>query len=132
MVTDAAMLGLAVLTFLATNIDGAFLLIGFMADPAYRARDVVLGQFLASTCMTLLCVLLAKATLATPYASYFGFLGLLQVLIGVKKLYERRRNPADEPIYSLAAAWDGGGNGLRVVAATCVGSFGDNFGAYVP
>jgi cadmium resistance protein CadD (predicted permease) len=131
-VGDIAMIGLAALTFVATNIDGAFLLIAFMADPAYRARDVVMGQFLGSTVMTLLCVLVAKAAIATPYAGYFGLLGLLQVVIGVRKLYEGPRGPPGEAVYSPTIGWDGGGNGLRTVALTTVGSFGDNFGVYVP
>jgi cadmium resistance protein CadD (predicted permease) len=129
---EGAMIGLAVLTFVGTNIDGAFLLIGFMADPAYRTRDVVLGQFLSSIAMTLLCVLVARATSATPYAGYFGLLGLLQVLIGIRKLRDRHLNPPGDAVFSLAGGWDGGGNGLRTVALTTIGGFGDNFGVYVP
>jgi cadmium resistance protein CadD (predicted permease) len=124
------MIGLAVLTFVATNIDGAFILIGFMADPAYRARDVVMGQLLGSTVMTLLCVLLAKAAMATPYAGYFGLLGLLQIIIGVRKLREGQRGPPDQAVYSLAAGWDG--DGMRTMALAAIGGFGDNFSAYVP
>jgi cadmium resistance protein CadD (predicted permease) len=39
---------LAATVFVATNIDDIFILVGFLADPAYRMRDVVLGHFSAS------------------------------------------------------------------------------------
>ena len=40
-----ALIGLAVVVFVSTNIDDVFVLIGFFADKNYRARDVVVGQY---------------------------------------------------------------------------------------
>src|SRR6185312_2054414 len=79
----------AATVFVATNIDDIFILVGFLADPAYRIRDVILGQFLGVTAMTLLCLALSRTTMIVSPAA-FGWLGLLDIGIGAKKLYDCR------------------------------------------
>ena len=37
---------LAVVLFVFTDIDDVFLLMAYFADPRYRARDIVIGQYL--------------------------------------------------------------------------------------
>ncbi len=37
------LIGLAAVVFASTNIDDVFVLLGFFADPKFRARDVVIG-----------------------------------------------------------------------------------------
>ena len=40
-----ALLGMAIMLFASTNVDDVFVLIGFFADQKFRARDIVLGQY---------------------------------------------------------------------------------------
>src|SRR5688500_5314863 len=41
-----ATVGLAIVLFVATNIDDVLVLLGFFADPGFRARHIVVGQYL--------------------------------------------------------------------------------------
>jgi len=40
-----SLIGLAIVVFASTNIDDAFVLVGFLADKDFRVRDVVIGQY---------------------------------------------------------------------------------------
>jgi cadmium resistance protein CadD (predicted permease) len=125
-----AAVALAATAFAATNVDDIFILVGFMSDPSYRIRDVVLGQFFGATVMTLLCFALAMGAVAIAPA-YFGLLGLLEIAIGVKQLRDGRdASPPDATTASTKTG--GGGNGFRTVTFATIGGFGDNVGVYVP
>ena len=118
---------LAATVFVATNIDDIFILVGFLADPAYRMRDVVLGQFLGVTAMTLLCLALSRTTTIVSPAA-FGWLGLLDIGIGAKKLYDGRATAREHMIGGPRRY----GDGVRIVTLATIGGFGDNVGVYVP
>jgi cadmium resistance protein CadD (predicted permease) len=118
---------LAATVFVATNIDDVFILVGFLADPAYRTRDVILGQFLGVTAMTLLCLALSRATMVVSPAA-FGWLGLLDIGIGAKKLYDGRAVARERMIGEPRRY----GDGVRTVTLATIGGFGDNVGVYVP
>lgn len=123
-------IALAVAAFAATNVDDIFILVGFMAHPSYRPRDVVLGQFLGGGVMTLLCFVLALAAIAISPA-WFGFLGLLVVAIGIRKLWSGApRLRHDHAMESLHSSNDYGE--VSTVAVATIGGFGDNIGVYVP
>ena len=40
-----ALIGLAVVAFTSTNIDDAFVLVGFFADKSFRTHEVIIGQY---------------------------------------------------------------------------------------
>jgi cadmium resistance protein CadD (predicted permease) len=57
-----ATLAVSVVAFASTNVDDVSVLLGFFADPAFRARHVVLGQYLgigALVAVSLVCSLIA-------------------------------------------------------------------------
>lgn len=118
--------GLGAVAFTSTNIDDIFLLVGFFADPTYRARQVVVGQFLGIAALIALSLLGALgATLLPP--AIVGLLGLAPIGLGTKKLLELRRAeaPDEEPARSSSGA-------ILGVAAVTMANGGDNLAVYVP
>jgi cadmium resistance protein CadD (predicted permease) len=121
----AALIGLAVVAFASTNIDDAFVLVGFFADKNFRAHDVVIGQYAAICALYIISVIAAVISLIIPPA-YIGLLGLAPILIGIKKLYHLWRSPqTEEPV----ADTGGNGRGLAVAAVTLANG-GDNIAVY--
>ena len=51
MESSFALLGLAIALFASTNVDDVFVLVGFFADPKFRARDIVIGQYTGITAL---------------------------------------------------------------------------------
>lgn len=122
-----ATLTVSAVAFVSTNVDDIFVLLGFFADPAFRARHVVLGQYLgigALVAVSLVCSLIA---LVIPPA-YIGLLGLLPIGIGVKKLWDARRGEEDAEGGHPAP----GAHKVLAVAAVTAANGGDNLGVYVP
>jgi cadmium resistance protein CadD (predicted permease) len=125
----AALLGLAVVVFASTNIDDIFVLLGFLADPQFRFRNVAVGQYVGIG--VLVVVSLAASLISLVLApDYVGLLGLLPVIIGIKKLSTLLRTPHEEAIHRDTA----GGSISQVagVAAVTIANGGDNIGVYTP
>ena len=59
---------LGITLFAATNIDDTFLLLGFFADPKYRAHRVVIGQYLGIATLVAISLLAALIALVIPRA----------------------------------------------------------------
>lgn len=118
----------AVLAFAATNIDDLFVLVGFFADPAFRARQVVLGQYLGIAALIAASLAGALATLMVPPA-YIGLLGVLPIAIGIRKLWRAWRAPGGRDEESHPAA---GVHKILAVAMVTIASGGDNIGVSVP
>lgn len=122
---------MAVVLFASTNIDDIFLLVGFFADPKFRARDIVIGQY--AGIMALFCVSLAASllSLAIPPA-YVGLLGVIPILIGAKKLFDlyRKRDKTEEELESHASA--GARSQMTAVAMVTMANGGDNIVIYTP
>jgi cadmium resistance protein CadD (predicted permease) len=122
-----ALIGLGAAVFAATNIDDLFVLMVFFADPAFPARQVILGQYLGILALVALSLLGALAALVIP-ARLVGLLGLLPLAIGLKKLLDLRK-PADEGEPAAPAE-----RRLRflTIALVTFSNGGDNIGVYVP
>jgi cadmium resistance protein CadD (predicted permease) len=121
-------IGLAL--FASTNVDDLFVLLFFFADPGFRSRQVVLGQYLGMVVLIGLSLLGALATRVIPL-EYVGLLGFVPLALGVTKLVALRK-PADDD--ALGSASPGRLAGLKplAVAAVTVSNGGDNVGAYAP
>lgn len=119
--------GLAVVSFASSNIDDIFILLSFFANRRYRTLQIIIGQYLGITALVLVSIMISMISLIfTP--AYVGLLGLLPVLIGLKKLYDLRKAPEDET-KSLKMA--GFGN-IMAVAVVTIANGGDNIGIYTP
>jgi cadmium resistance transport/sequestration family protein len=122
---------LAATLFVATNIDDIFILVAFFADPKYRAREVIAGQYLGIVALIVVSLVAALAALIIP-AGYIGLLGLAPIAIGCKQLLELWRNSGgDEDDAPQRPAGSGAGRILAVALVT-VANGGDNLGVYIP
>jgi hypothetical protein len=75
MESSFALLGLAIALFASTNVDDVFVLVGFFADPKFRARDIVIGQYAGITALFGVSVVASLLSLVIPRA-YLGLLGI--------------------------------------------------------
>jgi cadmium resistance protein CadD (predicted permease) len=126
-----ALIGLAIVLFASTNVDDVFVLVGFLSDKRFRARDTVLGQYVGITALFIASVAASLLSLVIPHA-YIGLLGVIPILIGGKKLLElyQQRDQTEE---ALEHHSDGNRNGqVATVALTTVANGGDNIGVYTP
>ena len=92
-----ALFGLAIVLFVSTNVDDLVVLVGFFADPQFRARDVVAGQYAGLTLLFVVSAAGALLSLVIP-SIYLGLLGIFPILIGIRKLVALRHDswPADQ------------------------------------
>ena len=125
-----ALLGLAFVLFLSTNVDDLVVLIAFFANSRFRARDVVAGQYAGVAVLFIVSVAGALLTLAIPEA-YLGLLGIFPILVGVKKLLELRHGDEAPTNRDLVSATTNHGN-IASVALVTVANGGDNIGVYIP
>lgn len=123
-----ATLAVSVVAFASTNVDDIFVLLGFFAAPHFRARHVVLGQYLGISALVAVSLVCSLIALVIPPA-YIGLLGLLPIGIGVKKLWETWRGQGDDAEGDRPAP---AAHKILAVAAVTAANGGDNIGVYVP
>lgn len=121
-------IGLAL--FAATNIDDILVLLTFFADPSFRARQVVVGQY-AGILALIGVSLLGAAGLRVVPLNYVSLLGVVPILLGLWKLVSLRR-PVETPVEEPHVPPRFAGSRFLAVAAVTVANGGDNVGAYVP
>ena len=122
---------LGVIAFASTNIDTLFVLLGFFADPRYRTRDVIIGQYLG---IGLLYAVSVVASLLSLIAEprYIALLGLVPIMIGARQLvkqmsgWERGKYSFHRQPHAHTAGRFG------TVAAITIANGGDNLGVYIP
>lgn len=121
----------AVVVFASTNIDDVFVLLGFFADPQFRAREVILGQYAGISTLYLASVIISLSSLVVPHV-YIGLLGFAPIAIGVKKLFDlwrgQEKNEKDLERHPSSFAH---GKVLAVTAVT-IANGGDNIGVCAP
>jgi cadmium resistance protein CadD (predicted permease) len=124
-------LGIAVVLFASTNVDDIFVLLGFFADPKFRPRQVVIGQYLGIAALYAASVLASLISLVIP-AAYIGLLGLAPIFLGLKKLWMLREGSgADDAPEDHEKVSAGHGN-IVAVAAVTIANGGDNISIYTP
>jgi cadmium resistance protein CadD (predicted permease) len=124
-----ALLGLAIILFASTNVDDLLILVGFFADPAFRPRDIVAGQFAGVAALFAVSLALSLLSMVIPKA-YLGLLGIFPILIGVRKLFALR-HPRDEAEETHQSATRRYGQ-IAAAALVTIANGGDNVGIYVP
>jgi cadmium resistance protein CadD (predicted permease) len=125
------LLGLAIVLFASTNVDDIFMLVGFFADPKFRARDIVIGQYFGIA--TLLGMSVAASMLSLVISrAYIGLLAIAPILIGAKKLLELYRE-SDRTEENLESHFNVGAyRRTAAVALVTMANGGDNIGIYAP
>ena len=126
-----ALLGLAVTLFASTNVDDIVVLVGFFADPRFRARDIVAGQYAGIAVLLVVSLAGSLLSLVIPH-SYLGLLGIAPILIGIKKLLalrnDRERTANSAQLQGTARTY----GSVAAVALVTMANGGDNIGIYVP
>ncbi|MBB6488081.1 cadmium resistance transporter [Rhizobium lusitanum] len=124
-------LGVAIVVFASTDVDDLFVLLGFFADPKFRVRQIIIGQYLGIAALFGFSVLASLLVFVVP-AAYIGLLGLAPIYFGLKRLWEiwngidTDDNPED---HEKASA--GHGN-IVAVALVTIANGGDNISVYTP
>ena len=131
MESSFVLIGLAIALFASTNVDDAFVLAGFFADPKFRAREIVIGQFAGITALFAASVVASLFSLLIP-GPYLGLMGVVPILIGGKKLLDlyREQDRADEILERRSGARATGRT--ATVAFVTIANGGDNIGVYAP
>jgi cadmium resistance protein CadD (predicted permease) len=127
MESASALLGLAIVLFVSTNVDDLLVLIGFFADLRFRSSEIVAGQYVGVAVLFGVSAAGALLSLVIPRA-YLGLLGIFPILIGIRKLLELRHDRTQtEPGKALNLH----GNAASVALVT-IANGGDNIGVYMP
>jgi cadmium resistance transport/sequestration family protein len=128
-VTILPLIGVALVTFVSTNIDDIFVLMLFFADRSFTPLQVVVGQYVGSGLLVGVSIIVSLAALLAP-AQIIGLLGFVPIVLGIKKLLDLRRQKLDVEQETVAISR----SSLRwlTVSAITVSNGGDNIGVYVP
>ena len=124
-------IGVAIATFTSTNIDDIFVLLGLFADPKFRLRQIIIGQYLGIGVLYGVSAIASLLALVIP-AAYIGLLGLAPIYFGLSRLWELWNggeagdNPEDH-----AKASAGHGN-IVAIALVTIANGGDNISVYTP
>ncbi|APA84388.1 cadmium resistance transporter [Paraburkholderia sprentiae WSM5005] len=129
---------LAIVAYAATNIDNLFVLLGFMTEAGAQRRHVVAGQYAGSLILVAAALVLAALLTHLP-AGYVGLLGLLPIVVGFHKGWQRfgpghaQRNASEAsedsqtnvpPSIRGSSSW--------TVASVAIANGSDNLAVYVP
>jgi cadmium resistance protein CadD (predicted permease) len=124
-------LGVAIATFTSTNIDDIFVLLGFFADPKFRLRQIIIGQYLGIGVLYGVSAIASLLALVIP-AAYIGLLGLAPIYFGLRRLWELWNGiEADDDPEDHAKASAGHGN-IAAITLITIANGGDNISVYTP
>jgi cadmium resistance protein CadD (predicted permease) len=127
----SALLALAVILFVSTNVDDLVVLIGFFAHSRYKAREIVAGQYAGLALLFAVSATAALLSLVIPKA-YVGLFGIFPIFLGIRKLLELRHDPAETGTARALGTATGRYGNVASVALVTVANGGDNIGVYMP
>jgi cadmium resistance protein CadD (predicted permease) len=126
------LIGQAIALFISTDLDDVFVLLGFFADPTFRIRQIVAGQFLGIAILYAVSVFGSWVSLIIPPA-IVGLLGLVPITMGLKNLWElRSSSEGSEPLLTDHRTSSVSGVNIMAVVAMTVANGGDNVSVYIP
>jgi cadmium resistance protein CadD (predicted permease) len=124
------LLGQAVGLFVSTDLDDVLVLLGFFADPRFRIRQIVTGQFVGIAILYAVSVIGSWLSFIMP-AALIGLLGLVPFTMGLKGVWMLWRSaaPGEQP---AAPASPEKRTNIAAVATMTVANGGDNVSVYIP
>jgi cadmium resistance protein CadD (predicted permease) len=124
--------GPAVVLFISTDLDDVFVLLGFFADPRFRIRHIVAGQFIGIAVLYAVSVIGSLVSLVMPIA-LVGLLGLVPITMGLKSAWELcTSSDANERVSTGNRGAAIGRANIAAVFAMTVANGGDNVSVYIP
>lgn len=121
-------IGLGIVLFASTNIDDLFVLLSFFSDPSFHTRQIIIGQYIGIGALVLISIIGSLLSLILS-PEYIGLLGLLPILIGLKKLCDLRSvTDVNEEIEHSSV----GLGKIMAVTGVTMANGGDNIGIYTP
>lgn len=128
---NLALIGLAITVFASTNIDDLLVLVSFFADPEFRPRDVVTGQYAGIAFLFAISFIGSLLAVVIP-RGYIGLFGIVPILLGAKKLIDLRRSAGQ--LEKSPGQRDGATTHARIATVTLVtvADGADNVGVYMP
>jgi cadmium resistance protein CadD (predicted permease) len=124
------LVGQAALLFISTDLDDVFVLLGFFADPRFRIRQIVAGQFTGIAILYAVSVVGSWVSLVMRPA-FVGLLGLVPITMGLKSARELWFSSEPSEQVSDRRSPEGRANIAAVIAMT-VANGGDNVSVYIP
>jgi cadmium resistance protein CadD (predicted permease) len=126
------LVGPAVVLFISTDLDDVFVLLGFFADPRFRIRHIVAGQFIGIAVLYAVSVIGSLLSLVMPIA-LVGLLGLVPITMGLKSAWELcTSSEANERAYTGNRGSAIARANIAAVFAMTVANGGDNVSVYIP
>ena len=123
--SELSLLVVGIGAFVASNIDDTFILILLFSTPGILARYVIIGQFVGIVLLVLISSLAALLALSIPPFA-IGLMGLIPIIIGIKRLLEfRKRSETNQVI-------EGRFLSFLSVAAITISNGGDDIGVFTP
>ena len=139
MITDIGyLIILGISTFVSTNIDDIFLLIVFFSNVLrYPPYQIVIGQYIGISLLVAISIIFSLVSLVIP-SFLIGLMGFVPIIIGIKKLIEKRNKEKLTRIDSNTNSFKNQNKSSTSllsfvsVAAVTVSNGGDNLGIYTP
>jgi cadmium resistance protein CadD (predicted permease) len=126
------LVGPAVVLFISTDLDDVFVLLGFFADPRFRIRHIVAGQFIGIAVLYAVSVIGSLVSLVMPMA-LVGLLGLVPIAMGLKSAWELcTSSDSNERVSTGNRGSANGRANIAAVFAMTVANGGDNVSVYIP
>lgn len=122
-------LGIALITFMVTNIDDLLILSIYFASPKYKTKNIVIGQYLGI--VSLIVISLAGLIIGKIFEPHWvSLLGVLPFSLGVKdllSLLKKEDDPGDAEPVAQQSQWQ-----FLNVSLVTIANGGDNIGVYAP
>ena len=126
----------AVAMFIATNLDDLFVLMIFFSNKEFKAKQIVLGQYLGVLALIAISALSYFLKLVIP-VNWIGLLGILPIIIGLKNLKDLKDKKEICTNYDINSKNESFFSKFKnsksfLVALVSFTNGGDNIGVYVP
>jgi len=126
------LVGEAVVLFISTDLDDVFVLLGFFADPRFRIRQIVAGQYIGIAVLYLVSVVGSWVSLVLP-PGVVGLLGLVPITMGLRSAWELWTSyDANERVSTQNRRSPVGNANIAAVFAMTIANGGDNVSVYIP
>lgn len=116
-----------ILAYIGTNIDDMFINILLFSSARSKKEDfsIVIGKYIGTGALVALSVL-GGIGLQTIVGNYAKFLGIVPILLGVKRIYDNIKGSDDADDISVKRGF------VLSTAAVTIASGADNIGVYMP